>query len=94
MGVIYQAEATKDSGYDGLNPLQQSLRQNSGFTPLTSFAFMVFIMLYTPCLGMVSVIKQETHSIGWTSFSVFYGLILAWLVSWLTILLGSKFGFI
>jgi ferrous iron transport protein B len=93
MGVLNQAKAEKEPDAPGMSPLQDSLKEHSGFTPLTSFAFMVFILLYTPCLGLVGMILKETRSLAWTSFSVGYGLALAWLMAWGTVTIGRMFGF-
>jgi ferrous iron transport protein B len=93
MGVVNQAKAEKDEGQPGLSPLQRTLRERSGFTGLTAFAFMVFILLYTPCLGVVGMILKETRSVPWTAFSVGYGLGLAWLLAWGTVAVGRAMGF-
>jgi len=93
MGVVNQAKAEKEGDGPGLSPLQDTLRRHSGFTPLTSFAFMVFILLYTPCLGLVGMILKETRSLAWTGFSVAYGLGLAWVMAWGTVVLGRLWGF-
>jgi ferrous iron transport protein B len=93
MGVLNQAKADKDPDAPGLSPLQESIRANSGFTALTAFAFMVFILIYMPCLGLVGMILKETRSWGWTGFSVGYGLSLAWFMAWGTVALGRLCGF-
>jgi len=51
------------------------------FTPLSAYAFMIFTLIYTPCLATVAVIKKETGSWKWTAFSVGLGLSLAWVLS-------------
>jgi len=94
MGVVNQAKAEKEGDTPGLSPLQQTLKDRSGFTPLTSFAFMVFILLYTPCLGLVGMILKETRSLAWTGFSVAYGMVLAWVMAWGTVTLGRMCGFV
>ena len=93
MGVLNQAKAEKAGDSPGMSPLQDSLKQHSGFSPLTAFAFMVFILLYTPCLGLVGMILKETRSLAWTGFSVVYGLGLAWFMAWGTVVLGRMCGF-
>jgi len=92
MAVIHQAPAEGEDGA-ALSPLQQSLRDRSGLTPLTALAFMVFVLIYTPCLGTVGMIHKETRSLGWTAFSVAYGLGLGWLLAWFTVLGGRALGF-
>ena len=46
-------------------------------------SFMLFTLLYTPCLSTVAVIRTESKRLGFTLFSVFWSLILAWLVSFI-----------
>ncbi|MDR3670473.1 MAG: ferrous iron transport protein B [Holophaga sp.] len=88
MAVIHHSEASGD----GEGGLQHALRTRSGLTPLTALAFMVFILIYTPCLGTVGMILKETRSLLWTGFSLTYGLGLAWLMAWFTILGGQALG--
>ncbi|NQT98044.1 MAG: ferrous iron transport protein B [Candidatus Marinimicrobia bacterium] len=66
----------------------ENLRK-SGLTPLVALAFLVFTLLYTPCLATVAVIKRETGSWGYTAFSVIYSLILAWLLAFGIYQIGS-----
>jgi len=93
MGVLNQAKAEKSGDEPGMSPLQESLKNHSGFSPLTAFAFMVFILLYTPCLGLVGMILKETRSVAWTGFSVGYGLALSWVMAWGTVVIGRMLGF-
>ncbi len=44
-------------------------------------SFMLFTLLYTPCLSTVAVIRSESKRLGFTLFSVAWSLLLAWLVS-------------
>lgn len=53
------------------------------FEPLTAYVFMVFVLLYTPCVAVIAVIKRETNSWKWTGFSVIYQFVVAWLVAFL-----------
>jgi ferrous iron transport protein B len=61
----------------------ESLRAaiSKNMTPLIGYAFMIFVLAYTPCLATVAVIRRETGSWGWTGFSVGYGLALAWILA-------------
>jgi len=54
---------------------------SSEFTPLSAFSFMVFTLLYVPCLATVSVIKKETNSWKWTLFSLIFSSVVAWIVT-------------
>ncbi len=93
MAVVHQAKAGDPEPGSGLNPLQRSLRADSGLTPLTALAFMVFILVYTPCLGTVSMMRRELGSWGWSLFGVAYGLGLAWVLAWGTVVAGRALGF-
>ena len=61
------------------------------FTPLSAYAFMVFVLLYTPCVAVIGVIKRETNSWKWTFFSVFYQILIAWTMAFLIYNIGSVF---
>jgi ferrous iron transport protein B len=47
-------------------------------SPATALAYLSFILLYTPCLATVAVIRSESGSRAWTLFSIVYGLVLAY----------------
>lgn len=53
----------------------------TAFTPLQAYSFMAFVLLYTPCLATVGVLRKETASWKWTLFSIAYCLSLAYVVS-------------
>jgi len=63
------------------------------FNQLTAYAFMVFVLLYTPCVATIAVIKRETNSWKWTGFSVAYQFGVAWFVAMLVYQIGSLLGF-
>lgn len=58
------------------------------FTPVSAYAFMVFVLLYVPCLATVAVIFRETKSIKWTSFAIVYPLIAAYVVTFIIYRIG------
>lgn len=60
------------------------------FTTLSAISFLVFVLLYTPCITVVGTMKKEFGS-KLTLFSVTYQLILAWLVAFLVFNIGSLF---
>ena len=93
MAVVHQARAEKAETGASLSPLQETLKRRSGMTPLTALAFMVFTLVYTPCLGTVGMILKETRSWTWTMFSVGYGLGLGWMLAFTTVHIGRMLGF-
>jgi ferrous iron transport protein B len=62
------------------------------FTQLSAYGFLTFVLLYTPCIATVAVIKRETNSWKWTIFSVAYQLVIAWTVAMLIFQIGSLIG--
>ncbi|MBD1192931.1 ferrous iron transport protein B [Vulcanococcus sp. Clear-D1] len=46
-----------------------------------ALSFMLFTLLYTPCLSTVAVIRSESKKLSFTLLSVAWSLLLAWLVS-------------
>lgn len=77
--------------YGGTAPLDSSL--GAAFTPLGAYAFLVFTLLYIPCIGTLGAIRRETNSLKWVAFSVFYQTAIAWCVTLLITVLGRLLGF-
>ncbi|MFT4304346.1 MAG: ferrous iron transport protein B [Candidatus Woesearchaeota archaeon] len=67
------------------------LAQN--FTPLSAISFMIFILLYIPCIPALLAIKKETGSAKWMWFSAFYLLAVAWIISFIVYQGGLLLGF-
>ena len=60
----------------------------AGFTPLTAFSFMLFVLLYFPCVATIATLRREAGK-GWAWFTVFHSLALAWLVSFIVYQVGT-----
>ena len=60
----------------------------AGFTPLTAFSFMLFVLLYFPCVATIATLRREAGKV-WAWFTVFHSLALAWLVSFIVYQIGS-----
>jgi ferrous iron transport protein B len=67
--------------------LLNAVRQQ--FTPLSAYAFLVFLLLYTPCMATIFAIKQELNSWKWMGISVAIGLTVAWILSFLVYHIGK-----
>lgn len=61
------------------------------FSLVSAYAFMVFVLLYTPCIAVIGVVKRETNSYKWTIFSGAYQLFVAWFVAMIVYQIGSLF---
>lgn len=60
----------------------------SAITPLAAFTFMVFCLLYTPCIAAVATIRKEQGR-GSAILMVIFQCVVAWLVAWAVHLIGS-----
>ena len=58
-------------------------------SPLAAYSFLVFVLLYVPCVAAVSTIRKEMNSTKWTLASIGWQLGAAWLGSFLVYQLGS-----
>jgi len=52
-----------------------------GLSPLTAYSFLLFVLLYFPCIATVVAIKHETGSWRWATFAAVYTTVVAWVVS-------------
>ena len=60
----------------------------AGFTPLTAFSFMLFVLLYFPCVATIATLHREAGK-PWAWFTVFHSLFLAWFISFVVYQIGS-----
>ena len=58
---------------------------------LTAFCFLLFVLLYFPCIATIAAIKGETGSWGWALFAAGYTTVLAWVVSAVVFQIGCLF---
>jgi ferrous iron transport protein B len=70
------ASLSTESGQED-SSLRKKVRQT--FTPLSAYAFMVFVLLYMPCMVVAIAIKQEFGSWKWFGLAVAYQTTLAWI---------------
>ena len=62
-----------------------------GITPLVAYCYLLFVLLYFPCIATIAAIKHETGSWRWALISACYTTALAWVVSAVFYQLGSLF---
>ena len=84
LGVLYSGNAEAET--QSLASRMKTDVRNDGtavYTTGTALAFMLFVLIYFPCLATIVAIKNETASWKWALFAVAYSLGLAWLVAYL-----------
>lgn len=92
LGVLY-------SENDSDEPLSLSQRISQpnpatgipDFTPLVALTFMVFVLLYFPCIASVVAVIKESGSWKWGAFTVVYNTCVAWVVAFIVYQVGSLF---
>ncbi len=87
LGMTYGLQSSLHDSQTLLNFLA------SNWTPLTSYTFMVFYMLYLPCLVTTWAIWKETRSLKWVALGNAIPLAMAVLVTWLVYHGGLLLGF-
>ncbi len=91
MGVLYTGDGENQ---ESLQDRLLSVTHADGspvFTPLVVTAFLLFVLIYFPCIAVVVAIKEESNSWKWGLFSVLYTTGLAWIIAFLTFQVGSLF---
>ena len=83
MGVLYAGgdedslrEAIQEQRYQ-----QGKLKGEKIFSPATTLAFLVFVLIYIPCIAVIAAIKKESGKWRWAIFNMTYATGLAWLLA-------------
>jgi len=85
MGVLYTGEADADEESAPLKEKLQTATKPDGshvFNPVVAYSFMLFILLYFPCIAALTAIKREAGT-KWMVFEIFYTTGVAWLISFI-----------
>ena len=96
MGVLYQADGDPDEVSESLVNKLRSASHTSGenkgvpiFNTVNAFAFLMFILLYFPCVAVVAAVKKESGNWKWAVFMVVYTTSIAWIVAFLVNQIGG-----
>ena len=82
LGVLYVDDPEAD---------EASLAERIPITPLVAFCYMLFVLIYFPCIAALAAIKQESGSWKWALFAACYTTGLAWLVAFSVYQIGGMF---
>lgn len=84
LGVLYtDNEAVSEGRLSDRLTAPSPVTGKPDFTPASALSFMLFILLYCPCIATVVAIVRETHSWHWGAFSVIYNTVFAWIVAFI-----------
>lgn len=86
MGVLYSNDSSVAESNDTDNDTAKYTRLrrqmlSDGITPLTAYSYLLFVLLYFPCVATIAAIKNESGSWKWALFGALYTTALAWIVS-------------
>jgi ferrous iron transport protein B len=59
------------------------------FTPVVGLSFLMFILVYMPCVAVIATVKRESGSLKWPVFLIVYTTILAWILAFAVFQVGS-----
>ena len=82
LGVLYADDAEAD---------ETTLAERLPITPLVAYGYMIFILLYFPCIATIAAIKQEAGGWKWALFTAGYTTALAWVMSFAIHQIGGLF---
>ena len=96
IGVLYSGDDSfgDDDTFSDNSEKYTRLRQmmlQEGITPLAAYAYLIFILLYFPCIATIAAIKNETGSWHWALFAAAYTTLVAWIASALVFQIGRLF---
>ena len=80
MGILYHTDDDAS--------LAEAMRSDGGVTAPVALAFMLFVLLYFPCIATVATLRREAGR-GWAAFTVVHSLLLAWVVAFLVFQVGT-----
>ena len=82
LSVLY----TNDGDLESVN-----LSERIPITPLVAYCYMLFVLIYFPCIATLAAIRQESRSWKWPVFAAAYTTVLAWIVAFAVHQIGSLF---
>ena len=80
MGILYHQDSD--------TKLEESLRENPFFSPVKAYAFLIFVLLYFPCVATIATLRREVGR-GWAIFTIVNSVVLAWLMAFLVFQIGT-----
>ena len=78
LGVLYANQEVSDTAE---SEAQVAAALKTVTTPASALAYMLFVLIYFPCLATLIAIKKETNSWWWAIFAAVYTTALAWVVA-------------
>ena len=90
IGVLYAGDDSIAEDTEKYSGLYHKMSTN-GITPLIAFCYLLFVLIYFPCIATITAIKSETGSWRWALFAALYTTVLAWIISAAVYQIGRLF---
>ena len=98
LAILYQTDNKTDEHSGTLQFKLQNEKYMTGpkkgeniFNPLVAFTFLIFILIYFPCVAVIAVVKKESGKWKWAVIVAIYTTFVAWVMSFLVYQIGSLF---
>ncbi len=95
MGVIYHVQPDKKQETGLAKKLLQDeyvsgpRKGQKVITIPVALSFLIFVLIYFPCIGVIATIRNESGSVFWPLFTMFYTTAMAWGLAWITLQIAS-----
>lgn len=92
IGVLYSGDS--EAGEAVLSERITAENPQTGhpdFTPLVAACFMIFVLIYVPCIATVTAVVKETGSWKYGAFTIVYNTFVAWLLAFIVYQVGTLF---
>ena len=99
MAVLYQTDETTEGSEQLIDRLRNQTYSSGPkkgqlvFSPLVALSYLMFILIYFPCIAVIAAIKNESGEWKWSLFLAVYTTALAWISSFALFQIGSLLGY-
>jgi ferrous iron transport protein B len=91
LSTLYIGEEENEKALQERLLSSERLDGSKVYTPLVALSFLLFVLIYFPCIATIAAIKNESGSWKWAGFTILYTTSLAWIVSFAVYRLGCLF---
>ena len=88
LGVVYKAEEGVSEDDEINTSLMARIKEEKMFNKANALSFMIFALLYMPCVATAYTIRKETNTWKWAILSIISTIAVAWLASFVAYRIG------
>lgn len=89
LGVVYQADNSQPSNVSPNTSLAKRIKEENVFNKANALSFMIFALLYIPCVAAATTIRRETGTWKWSIISIISTIMIAWSAAFIAFKIGS-----